>query len=183
VLSVLTFLLLTVVFRSVLLAAKAVVFNLASLGAAYGILTLLWQRGLGSQALFGVSRTGAITVWVPLIIFAFLFGLSMDYEVFLLSRIREEYGRLGCTDAAIVEGLARTGKLITGAALILFLAFLSLATAPATEVKMVGTALGAGILLDATIVRALLVPTVVSLLGRAAWWVPGRRAVAVRVPG
>jgi RND superfamily putative drug exporter len=175
VLSVLTFLLLMVVFRSVLLALKAVVFNLASLGAAYGILTLLWQRGLGSQALFGVPKTGAITVWVPVIVFAFLFGLSMDYEVFILTRVREEHERLGDTDAAVIGGLARTGRLITGAALILFLAFLSLAMAPATEVKMVGTALGAGILLDATVIRALLVPAVTSLLGRSAWWLPGRR--------
>ncbi len=174
VLSVLTFLLLTAVFRSVLLALKAVVFNLASLGAAYGILTLIWQRGIGSHALFGVAGTGAITVWVPLIIFAFLFGLSMDYEVFILTRVREEHERLHDTRAAVVEGLARTG-LITGAALILFFAFLSLATAPATEVKMLGTALGAGILLDATVIRALLVPAVVAILGNAAWWRPGQR--------
>jgi len=175
VLSALTFLLLTAVFRSVLLALKAVVFNLASLAAAYGILTLIWQRGIGSHALFGVPGTGAITVWVPLIIFAFLFGLSMDYEVFILTRVREEHERLRDPQAAVVEGLARTGRLITGAALILFLAFLSLATAPATEVKMLGTALGAGILLDATVIRALLVPAVVAILGRAAWWLPGRR--------
>jgi RND superfamily putative drug exporter len=175
VLSVLTFLLLMAVFRSVLLALKAVVFNLASLGAAYGILTLIWQRGIGSRALFGVPGTGAITVWVPLIIFAFLFGLSMDYEVFILTRVREEHERLRDTQGAVIEGLARTGRLITGAALILFLAFLSLATAPATEVKMLGTALGAGILLDATVIRALLVPAVVAILGEAAWWLPGRR--------
>ena len=175
VLSVLTFGLLLTVFRSVLLALKAVVFNLASLGAAYGILTLIWQRGIGSHALFGVTGTGAITVWVPLIIFAFLFGLSMDYEVFILTRVREEHDRLRDTQAAVIEGLARTGRLITGAALILFLAFLSLATAPATEVKMLGTALGAGILLDATVIRALLVPAVVAILGKAAWWLPGRR--------
>jgi RND superfamily putative drug exporter len=112
---------------------------------------------------------------VPVIVFAFLFGLSMDYEVFILTRIREEHERLGDTDAAVIAGLARTGRLITGAALILFLAFLSLATAPTTEVKMVGTALGAGILLDATVIRALLVPAVISLLGGSAWWLPGRR--------
>ena len=99
----------------------------------------------------------------------------MDYEVFILTRVREEHDRLRDTQAAVIEGLARTGRLITGAALILFLAFLSLATAPATEVKMLGTALGAGILLDATVIRALLVPAVVAILGKAAWWLPGRR--------
>jgi len=174
-LSLATFLILIIMFRSILLPAKAVVFNVLSLAAAYGILTLIWQDGVGSRQLWGVPATGAITIWVPFIIFAFLFGLSMDYEVFILSRIREEYRRTGDTDTAIVEGLGRTGGLITGAALILFLAFLSLSTAPATEVKMVGTALGAGILLDATIIRALLLPAVLSLLGRAAWWMPHRR--------
>ncbi|HEY3956655.1 MAG TPA: MMPL family transporter [Streptosporangiaceae bacterium] len=180
VLSIVTFLLLMFMFRSVLLALKAVLFNLASLGAAYGILTLVWQRGYGSQALFAVPATGAITVWVPFIVFAFLFGLSMDYEVFILSRIREEHDRGAANRDAIVSGVARTGRLVTGAALILFLVFLSLATGPLTEIKMMGTALGAGILLDATVVRALLVPAVISLFGPAAWWLPGRRGRAGR---
>lgn len=174
-LSLCTFLLLVWAFRSILLPLKAVVLNLASLAAAYGILTLVWQQGHGSNLFWGVPRTGAITTWVPIIIFAFLFGVSMDYEVFILTRIREEYDRLHDTRAAVIEGIGRTGRLVTGAALILFCAFLSLTTAPVTDIKMVGTAMGAGILLDATVVRALLVPALITLLGRCAWWMPRRR--------
>jgi len=117
---------------------------------------------------------------VPLMIFAFLFGLSMDYEVFILSLVREEYETTGCTHAAIVEGLGRTGRLVTSAALILFLAFASLASAPDTDIKVLATALGFGILLDATIIRALLLPALVSLFGRCNWWLP---PAAARMPG
>jgi RND superfamily putative drug exporter len=115
-------------------------------------------------------------------VFAFLFGLSMDYEVFILSRIREEYDNLGKTDGAVVEGIARTGRLVTSAALILFLAFLALATGPGTDLKVLATALGFGILLDATIVRSLLVPALVSLFGRWNWWMPRGLARILRVP-
>ena len=125
------------------------------------------ERHLGRPA------TGAITFWVPLMGFAFLYGLSMDYEVFILARMREEYDATGNTHTAIVEGLGRTGRLVTSAALILFLAFLSLATAPSTDIKILATGLGAGILLDATVVRSLLVPATVSLFGRWNWWLPG----------
>jgi RND superfamily putative drug exporter len=114
-------------------------------------------------------------------VFAFLFGLSMDYEVFILTRVREEYDRTGSTDAAIVEGLGRTGRLVTSAALILFLSFASLASAPNTDVKVLATGLGIGILLDATVVRALLVPALVSLLGRWNWWLPKPVARVLRV--
>jgi RND superfamily putative drug exporter len=170
--AVVTFLLLARAFRSVLLAAKAVVLNLLSLAATFGLMTWFWQEGHGSQAIFGIPATGAITFWIPLMVFAFLFGLSMDYEVFILTRVREEYDRRGSTRAAVVEGLGRTGRLVTSAALILFLAFASLASAPITDIKVLATGLGVGILLDATVVRALLVPALVALFGRANWWTP-----------
>jgi RND superfamily putative drug exporter len=172
VISVVTFVVLARAFRSLLLPAKAVLLNLASVAATYGVLVLVWQHGYGSQAIWGIPATGAITLWVPLMTFAFLFGLSMDYEVFILARMREEYDRTGSTTTAITEGLGRTGRLVTSAALILFLAFVSLASTPATDVKIMATALGAGILLDATVVRAMLVPALVSLLGRWNWWLP-----------
>jgi putative drug exporter of the RND superfamily len=181
VISVVTFVVLARAFRSLLLPAKAVLLNLASVAAAYGVLVLVWQHGYGSQAIWGIPATGAITLWVPLMTFAFLFGLSMDYEVFILARMREEYNRTGSTTTAITEGLGRTGRLVTSAALILFLAFVSLASTPATDVKIMATALGAGILLDATVVRALLVPALVSLLGRWNWWLPAWAARPLRV--
>ena len=169
----LTVVLLTLAFRSVVLALKAVVLNLLSLTATFGFLAWFWQEGHGSNALFSIPATGAITFWIPLMVFAFLFGLSMDYEVFILARVREEYDRTGSTPAAVVEGLGRTGRLVTSAALILFLAFASLASAPVTDLKVMATGLGVGILLDATVVRALLVPALVALLGRWNWWMPG----------
>jgi RND superfamily putative drug exporter len=172
VIAVLTLLLLAGAFRSLLLPVKAVVLNLLSLAATFGAITWFWQEGHGSQAVFSIPATGAITFWLPLMIFAFLFGLSMDYEVFILSRMREEYDRTGSTQGAVVEGLGRTGRLVTSAALILFLAFASLAAAPDTDIKVFATALGAGILLDATVVRALLVPAAVALFGRWNWWLP-----------
>jgi RND superfamily putative drug exporter len=181
VISVVTFVLLARAFRSLLLPAKAVLLNLASVGASYGVLVLVWQHGYGSQAIWGIPATGAITLWVPLMTFAFLYGLSMDYEVFILARMREEYDRSGSTTTAITEGLGRTGRLVTSAALILFLAFVSLASTPATDVKIMATGLGAGILLDATVIRALLVPALVSLFGRWNWWLPAWAARPLRV--
>jgi RND superfamily putative drug exporter len=177
-----TFLLLTRAFRSVLLALKAVLLNLLSLAASYGVLVLVWQNGHGSHAIWGVPATGAITFWVPLMGFAFLYGLSMDYEVFILARIREEYDRTADTRTAVVEGLGRTGRLVTSAALILFLAFVSLATAPSTDIKILATGLGAGILLDATVVRSLLVPAMVSLFGQWNWWLPRWAGRLLRIP-
>jgi RND superfamily putative drug exporter len=178
-LGILTFLVLAWTLRSVVLALKAVVLNLISLGATFGVLTWFWQDGHGSRALFHIPPTGAITFWVPISVFAFLFGLSMDYEVFILTRIREERDAGRSTRDAVIEGIGRTGRLVTSAALILFLAFVSLASAPLTDVKIMATGLGVGILLDATVIRALLVPSAIVLLGDANWWFPkfgGRRA-------
>src|ERR1700739_3129446 len=178
--ALLTIVLLTRAFRSLVLAVKAVALNIVSMGAAFGFMTWFWQQGHGSSAIFGIAATGAITFWVPLMVFAFLFGLSMDYEVFILTRVREEYDRRGDTDAAVVEGLGRTGRLVTSAALILFLAFASLASAPITDIKVLATGLGVGILLDATVVRALLVPALVSLFGKWNWWLPAPLARVLR---
>jgi RND superfamily putative drug exporter len=122
-----------------------------------------------------------VTAWIPLMVFAFLFGLSMDYEVFILARMREEYDASGSTDTAVVRGIGRTGRLVTSAGLILFLAFTSLASGPETEVKVLATGLAAGILLDATVIRALLVPAVISLFGRWNWWLPHLPARLLRV--
>jgi len=179
--AVATFLLLARAFRSVLLAAKAVVFNLISLAAAYGVLTWVWQDGHGSNSLWGIPATGAITMWVPLMVFAFLFGLSMDYEVFILSRIRESYDATGDARAAVTEGLGRTGRLVTSAAAILMLSFLSMSTGPQTDLKILATGLGAGILIDAVVIRCLLVPAMVALFGRANWWMPAGLATILRV--
>jgi RND superfamily putative drug exporter len=172
VLAILMFLLLARAFRSMVLAIKAVVLNIVSLAATFGVLTWFWQDGHGSSGVFGIPATGAITFWVPISVFAFLFGLSMDYEVFILSRMREEYDKGRTTSEAVIEGLGRTGRLVTSAALILFLAFVSLASAPITDIKVMATGLGVGILLDATIIRALLVPSMVVLFGRFNWWLP-----------
>ncbi len=179
---VVTFVLLARAFRSLLLALKAIVLNLLSIGAAYGVLVLVWQEGHGSEAVWGIPATGAIAMWVPLMAFAFLYGLSMDYEVFLLARTREEYDATGSTPTAVVQGLGRVGRLVTSAALILFLAFASMASVPELDVKIMATALGAGILIDATILRALLVPALVALLGRWNWWLPRWAARPLRVP-
>jgi putative drug exporter of the RND superfamily len=176
-----TFILLARAFRSLLLPLKAIILNILSVAAAWGVLVLVWQDGHGSEAIWGIQATGSIQSWMPLIIFAFLFGLSMDYEVFILSRMREEYDRTGSTSTAVVQGIGRTGRLVTSAALILFLAFTSMASGPDTGVKMFATGLAAGILLDATIIRALIVPAVISLMGRWNWWLPTWPARLLRV--
>ena len=176
-----TFVLLVRTFRSILLPVKAVLLNVVSVAATFGATVLFWQEGHGSQQIFDIAPTGAVTFWLPVLIFAFLFGLSMDYEVFILARMREEYDKSGDTDQAVVVGLARTGRLVTGAALILFLAFLALTASPGTDIKVFATALGIGILLDATVVRALLVPALVSLFGRWNWWLPSWAARPLRV--
>ncbi len=177
---IVTYILLARAFRSLLLPLKAVVLNIVSVAAAWGVMTLVWQQGHGSQ-IWGIDPTGAIAAWIPLMVFAFLFGLSMDYEVFILSRMREEYDATGKTDASVVVGLGRTGRLVTSAALILFLAFSAMAAGPETDVKVLATGLAAGILLDATIIRGLLVPAVVSLMGRWNWWLPTGAARLLRV--
>jgi RND superfamily putative drug exporter len=175
---VLTLVLLTRAFRSIVLAVKAAVLNLISLGAAYGIIVFIFQKGHGSS-LWNIHATGAVTAWIPLMIFAFLYGLSMDYEVFMLTRMREAYDETHSTDRAIELGLARTGKLVTSAALILMFAFLVLSSSPGYEIKVFGVGLAAGIIFDATVIRALLVPALMKLLGDANWWLPDwtRRAL------
>ncbi len=180
--ALLTYVLLVRAFRSLLLPLKAVLCNLLSLGATYGLIVLFWQDGVGSNVVFGIAKTGAITFWVPLLVFAFLFGLSMDYEVFILARMREEYDASGSTDRAVIGDMGRTGRLVTSAALILFLAFAALASGPSTDLKVMATGLGLGILLDATIVRALLVPSLVSLFGSWNWYLPAGLARILRVP-
>ena len=180
-LAVITFILLARAFRSLLLPLKAILANLLSVGAVYGVLVLVWQDGYGSRAIWGLPATGAITGWIPLFVFAFVYGLSMDYEVFILSRMREEYDATGSTSQAVITGVGRTGLLVTSAALILFLAMAALASAPFTFLKIFATGVGAGILLDATVVRSLLVPAVVALLGRWNWWLPAWAARLLRV--
>jgi putative drug exporter of the RND superfamily len=179
--ALITYILLVRTFRSVLLPLKAVLVNLISLAAVFGSIVFFWQLGHGSGLVFDVAPTGAINFWLPVVIFAFLFGLSMDYEVFILSRMREEYDRTGDTGMAVITGIGRTGRLVTSAALILFFSFAAIATDPATDTKVLGTALGVGILIDATIVRALLVPALVSVFGRWNWWLPGWLARALFV--
>ncbi|MFF1685760.1 MMPL family transporter [Streptomyces sp. NPDC058254] len=181
IIALLTYVLLARAFRSLLLPLKAVLLNLISLAATLGLMVVFWQVGRGSDAVFGIAATGAITFWIPIMIFAFLFGLSMDYEVFILSRIREEYDAGRSTDAAVIEGVGRTGRLVTSAALILFLAFAALASGPGTDLKILATGLGLGILLDATLVRMLLVPSLVSLFGPWNWYLPNWAARPLRV--
>jgi putative drug exporter of the RND superfamily len=177
----LTFVLLTRAFRSILLAAKAIALNLLSLGAALGIVVFVFQEGHGSS-LWSVPATQSITAWIPVMIFAFLFGLSMDYEVFMLTRMREAYDETGSTNKAIELGLARTGKLVTSGALVLMFAFLVLSTSPGYEIKPLAIGIAAGIIFDATVIRALLVPALMRLFGDANWWMPEWTRIALRIP-
>jgi putative drug exporter of the RND superfamily len=169
---VVTFILLMRAFRSILLPLKAVILNLVSLAAAYGIIVFIFQKGHGAEAIWNVPPTDSIISWIPLMIFAFLFGLSMDYEVFMITRMREAYDETRDTAAAIQIGLARTGKLVTSAALVLMFAFFVLSTSPGTDIKQFGIGLAAGIIFDATVIRALLVPSLMRLMGRWNWWFP-----------
>ncbi|MRH87961.1 MMPL family transporter [Nocardia sp. SYP-A9097] len=172
VLSLLTYLLLVRAFRSLLLPLKAVVMNLLSLAAAIGAMVFFWQDGVGSELIYGISATHAVAVWIPPLVFAFLFGLSMDYEVFILARVQEEYRVSGSTDQAVIAGMSRVGRLVTSAALILFLSFAALSTGPGTDQKVLAVGLGLGILLDATVIRSLLLPATISLMGRWNWYLP-----------
>jgi putative drug exporter of the RND superfamily len=175
-----TFLLLARAFRSLILPLKAVLLNLFSVAAAWGLLVLVFQHGFGS-GIWGIEATHAINVEMPIVVFAFLFGISMDYQVFIISRMRESYDRTRSTSTAVVEGIGRTGRLVTSAALILGLAFVAFSATPGTEAKMFATALGGGILIDATIIRGLLAPAAVAILGRWNWWLPARPARILRV--
>ncbi len=179
--SLLTFLLLVRAFRSLLLPLKAVLLNLVSVAAAWGLIVLVFQHGFGSAQIWGIGATGAINVELPLVIFAFLFGVSMDYQVFIISRMREAYDRTGSTEEAVVEGIGSTGRLVTSAALIMGLAFVAFSATPGTEAKIFATALGGGILIDATIIRGILAPAAVALFGRWNWWLPSPAARLLRV--
>jgi RND superfamily putative drug exporter len=160
-------LLLTVVFRSVLIPLKAAVLNLLSIGASLGVITLVFQHGW-----FGV-QPGPVEAFIPVMIFAIVFGLSMDYEVFLLSRIHEEWERTRDPSLAVREGLAHTGKVITAAGAIMIVVFAAFMLSPDRMLQQFGLGLAVAILLDAVVIRCLVVPAVMRLLGRAAWWLPG----------
>jgi RND superfamily putative drug exporter len=175
-----TYLLLMRAFRSVLLPLKAVILNLVSLGASFGIIVFIFQKGHGAEEIWNVPATDSIISWIPLMIFAFLYGLSMDYEVFMLTRMREAYDETRDTVQAVSLGLARTGKLVTSAALVLMFAFFVLSLSPGTDIKQFGIGLAAGIIFDATVIRALLVPAIMRLMGRWNWWMPPRVARALR---
>ncbi len=167
----LAFLLLLVTFRSVVIAAKAIVLNLLSVGAAYGLLVLIFQHGWG-ESLLDFRSTGAITSWLPLFLFVVLFGLSMDYHVFILSRVREAYDSGMSTNDAIRHGIKSTASTVTSAAIIMVAVFGVFATLSAVEFKQMGVGLAAAILIDATIVRAVLLPAAMTLLGERNWYLP-----------
>ncbi len=167
----LSFLLLMAVFRSVLVPLKAVIMNLLSISAAYGILVAIFQWGWARE-LFGVDKPGPIEAWAPMFLFAIVFGLSMDYEVFLLSRIKEEYDRSKDNATAVADGLAATARVITAAALIMFCVFFAFVLGDDRALKLFGFGLAIAVLIDATIVRMLLVPATMELLGDRNWWIP-----------
>jgi RND superfamily putative drug exporter len=168
---VLSFLLLLTVFRSVLVAFKAGVMNLLSIGAAYGVIVAIFQWGWLAHVV-GIGRPGPIEFWVPMMLFTVLFGLSMDYEVFLLSRIREEYLLSGDNALAVADGLAATARVITAAAAIMIAVFMSFVLGDLRVLKLLGLGLATAIFIDATIVRMVLVPSTMELLGKANWWLP-----------
>ncbi|AUG82037.1 MmpL domain-containing protein [Kitasatospora sp. MMS16-BH015] len=181
IVAVVTFLLLARGMRSILLPAKAVLLNMLSVAASYGLLVLVFQHGLGMHALWGTNSYGAIDRLAPVLIFGFLFGVSMDYEVFILARVREGYDRARSTHQGIVEGVSRTGRLVTSAALILFFALAALSTANDITVRQIAAGLAAGVVLDAVVVRMLLLPALVSLFGTANWWLPNRATRLLRI--
>jgi RND superfamily putative drug exporter len=167
----LSFLLLMLIFRSVLVPLKAVLLNLLSIGAAYGVIVAVFQWGWAG-ALIGLETTVPVVSFIPMFMFAILFGLSMDYEMFLLSRVREEYVRTGDNGSAIVRGISGTARVITSAALIMVTVFLAFVFGEGPAIKMLGLGLATAIFVDATVVRMVLVPATMTLLGRANWWLP-----------
>ena len=182
---VLSFLLLMVTFRSILVPLKAAILNLLSIGAAYGVMVMVFQWGWGKN-LIGLEATIPIVSFVPMFMFAILFGLSMDYEVFLLSRIREEYLRTGDNDASVIHGIAGTARVITSAALIMISVFGGFVLGDDPTTKMFGLGLATAILIDATIVRIVLVPATMQLMGDANWWLPSwldKRLPAIDIEG
>jgi uncharacterized membrane protein YdfJ with MMPL/SSD domain len=169
----LSFLVLVAAFRSILIPLTAIATNLLSVGAAYGLLVLVFQRGVGADVL-GFQRAETVEAWLPLFLFTILFGLSMDYHVFLLSRIRERWLATGDTVASVAFGVSTTSRLITGAALIMVAVFAGFASGQLVMFQQMGFGLGVAVLLDATLVRSVLVPAAMALLGRWNWWMPGR---------
>jgi RND superfamily putative drug exporter len=167
----LSFLLLTLVFRSIVIAATTIILNLLSVGAAYGLVVLVFQHGVGA-GLFGFQQTATIEAWVPLFLFSVLFGLSMDYQVFLLSRIKERYDQTGSTNEAIADGVGSTARLITGAALIIVAVFLGFATGDLVMFQQMGFGVAVALLIDATIIRSVLLPAAMTLLGDLNWYLP-----------
>jgi RND superfamily putative drug exporter len=167
----LSVLLLGMVFRSVVVPIKAAVMNLLSIGAAYGVVTAIFQWGWGIDAL-GLDHSLPVSSWIPILMFAVLFGLSMDYEVFLLSRIREDWLATGDAHESVVRGLASTGRVISAAAAIMVAVFLGFASEVDVVVKQLGIGMAVAITLDATLVRMVLVPATMSMLGRLNWWMP-----------
>jgi RND superfamily putative drug exporter len=167
----LSFVLLTVAFRSIVIPAASIVMNLLSVGAAYGLLVLVFQKGVGAS-LFGFQQVDVIESWLPLFLFAILFGLSMDYQVFLLSRIRERFMQTGDNTDAVSFGLSSTGRLITGAALIMVAVFGGFALGDMVMLQQMGFGLAIAVLVDATIVRSVLVPATLTLLGNRSWYLP-----------
>jgi RND superfamily putative drug exporter len=167
----LSILLLTLVFRSIVVPLKAALMNLLSIGASFGVMVMVFQWGWGA-GLIGLESTVPIVPFIPMFMFAILFGLSMDYEVFLLSRVREEYVATGDSDSSVVHGIATTGRLITSAALIMVAVFLGFVASSDPSAKMFGLGLAVAIFIDATVVRMILVPAAMKLLGNANWWIP-----------
>jgi RND superfamily putative drug exporter len=168
---VLSFLLLMTVFHSVVVPIKAVVMNMLSIGASFGAMVAVFQWGIAGD-LIGVGKEGPIEAWAPMMIFAIVFGLSMDYEVFLLTRVREEYDRTGDNGRAVADGLAATGRVISAAALIMICVFGSFILGSERALKLMGFGLAFAVLIDATIVRLVLVPSAMELMGKANWWAP-----------
>jgi RND superfamily putative drug exporter len=166
----LSFLLLMVVFRSILVPLKAAIMNLLSIGAAFGVLVAVFQWGWGAS-LIGVSKQPIVS-FSPMMLFAILFGLSMDYEVFLLSRVKEEHDRTHDNGLAVADGLAATARVITAAAAIMVTVFFTFLFQTDAVAKLFGLGLGMAILIDATVVRMVLVPATMELLGEANWWLP-----------
>jgi putative drug exporter of the RND superfamily len=167
----LTLVLLTIVFRSVVIAATALVLNLLSVGAAYGLLVLVFQHGVGA-GLFGFTQADTIEAWVPLFLFSVLFGLSMDYQVFLLSRIKELHDQTGDTRRAVSFGVSSTARIITGAALIIVAVFLGFAMGDLIQFQQMGFGIAVALLLDATIIRSVVLPSMMTLLERWNWYLP-----------
>jgi RND superfamily putative drug exporter len=167
----LSFLLLMAVFRSLLVPLKAVIMNLLSIGAAYGVLVAVFQWGWG-MSLIGVGKAGPIESWAPMMLFAIVFGLSMDYEVFLLSRVKEEYDRTGDNASAVADGLTATARVITAAALIMVCVFSAFVLGYDRQLKLFGLGLALAVFIDATLVRMVLVPATMELLGNRNWWIP-----------